>query len=402
MPALDGLRVLDMTQYEAGTSCTQALAWLGADVVKVESTTIGDPGRGVATGTDYSPYFCNWNANKKSVAINLQKPEGRELLMKLLPRFDVFVENYGPGVAERLEVTYEHLKGVHPQLIHAQIKGFGDSGPYATYKSYDMVAQAASGAFSVTGTAEGPPLLPGPTMGDSGTGVQLGMAILAAYIQRLRTGEGQHIEISMQEAMTYFMRTRIAFGADWGREAAPRAGNSMGAGPTGLYPCKPFGPNDYVFLITVTAQHWDALCMAIERPDLIVDPRFESGLARLQNGEALYEEVATWTREHSKSDAMRILGEASVPCSATLDTRDLYEDPHLLARDFVKTIDHPQHGEVRLLGFAPRMSGSDVPLSRAPLLGEHTEAVLEAELGMAPSDLSALAEKGVIRQAPAD
>lgn len=399
MPALEGLRVLDMTQYEAGTSCTQALAWLGAEVVKIESTTIGDPGRGVATGSDYSPYFCNWNANKKSVAIDLQRPEGRKLLLQLLPHFDVFVENYGPGVAERLGVTYDDLKAVHPALIHAQIKGFGDSGPYAKYKSYDMVAQAAAGAFSVTGTPDGPPLLPGPTTGDSGTGVQLGMAILAAYIQKLRTGEGQHIELSMQEAMTYFMRTRIAFGADWGREAAARAGNSMGAGPTGLYPCKPFGSNDFVYLITVTGQHWDTLCLAIERQDLILDARFETGMARLQNGKALYEEIATWTREHTKREAMKILAEAGVPCSATFDTQDLYEDPHLIERGFVKTIDHPQHGPVRLLGFAPRMSGSEVPLERAPLLGEHTHEVLAAELGLADEELQALSEKGVLRQA---
>jgi formyl-CoA transferase len=319
--------------------------------------------------------------------------------MRLLPRFDVFVENYGPGVAERLEITYEKLKAAHPGVIHAQIKGFGDSGPYAAYKSYDMVAQAAAGAFSVTGTPDGPPLLPGPTMGDSGTGVQLGMAILAAYIQKLRTGEGQHIEISMQEAMTYFMRTRIAFGADWGNQAAPRAGNSMGSGPTGLYPCKPFGPNDYVYLITVTDQHWDTVCLAIGRQDLIVDPRFNTGLARLQNGEALYQEIAKWTGEQTKSEAMRILGEAGVPCSATLDTRDLHTDPHLLERDFVKTVDHPQHGEVRLLGFAPRMSGSEVEFERAPLLGEHTHEVLAAELDLQDAELGALVEKGVLRLA---
>ncbi len=398
MAALEGLRILDMTQYEAGTSCTQALAWLGADVVKIESPTIGDPGRGVATGTEYSPYFCNWNANKRSVTLDLQKAKGRELLLRLLPRFDVFVENYGPGVAERLGVTYESLKAVHPQVIHAQIRGFGDSGPYANYKSYDMVAQAAAGAFSVTGTADGPPLLPGPTTGDSGAGVQLGMAILAACIQRLRTGEGQHIEVSMQEAMTYFMRTRISSGADWGRAAAPRAGNSMGGGPTGLYPCKPFGPNDWVYLITVTTTHWDALCLAIDRQSLIVDPRFESGLARMQNGEALYEEIAGWTRERTKSEAMRVLGEAGVPCSATFDTRDLYDDPHLNARGFVKTVEHPQHGEVRLLGFAPRMSKSEVEFERAPLLGEHTDEVLAQELGLADPELRELREKGVLRE----
>ena len=178
--ALEGLRILDMTQYEAGTSCTQALAWLGAEVVKIESASFGDPGRGVATGTDYSPYFCNWNANKRSVAIDLAKPAGHALLMRLLPHFDVFVENYGPGVVERLDLTWQKLAALHPPLIYAQLKGFGTSGPYAGYKSYDMVAQAAAGAFSVTGESDGPPMLPGPTIGDSGTGVQLGMAILAA------------------------------------------------------------------------------------------------------------------------------------------------------------------------------------------------------------------------------
>jgi len=395
MPALDGMRILDMTQYEAGTSCTQALAWLGAEVVKVESPTIGDPGRAVGANTSYSAYFCNWNANKRSLAIDLARSEGRELLLRLLPRFDVFVENYGPGVVERFELDYETLKAVHPAIIYAELKGFGSSGPYAGYKSYDMVCQAASGAFSVTGQPDGPPTLPGPTTGDSGTGVQLGMAILAAYIQRLRTGEGQHIEISMQEAMTYFMRTRIAVGSDWGRQASPRTGNALGP-PTNLYPCKPFGPNDWAFVMAVTARHWDSLCLAMDRSDLIVDSRFETGLLRLQNGEALYEEIASWTRERTKHEVMEWLGAAGVPCSANLDTRDLFSDPHLVSRGFVKTIEHPEHGEVQLLGFAPRMSASQVALERAPLLGEHTDEVLSQELGLGEEDLRKLRESGTV------
>jgi formyl-CoA transferase len=318
------------------------------------------------------------------------------VLLELLPRFDVFVENYGPGVVERLDLGYERLKAVHPTLIYAQLKGFGTWGPYADFKSYDMVAQAASGAFSVTGEPDGPPMLPGPTLGDSGTGVQLGMAILAAYIQRLRTGVGQHIEISMQEAMTYFMRTRIAFGADWGRQACPRMGNTMGAAPTGLYPCQPFGPNDWLFIVTVTARHWDSLCLAIEREDLVTDPRFGEGMARLENGAALYEEIAKWTRERTKHEVMEILGRAGVPCSATLDTKDLYDDPHLNARGFVRTVEHPEHGAVRLLGFAPRMSESQVEIERAPLHGEHTDSVLSRELGMSDAQLAALHERGVL------
>jgi formyl-CoA transferase len=245
MPALDGLRILDMTQYEAGPSCTQALAWLGADVVKIEPPGSGDPGRSLVVGGDYSAYFCNWNANKRSVALDLARPAGRELLLRMLPRYDVFIENYGPGIVERLGLQYETLRALHPAIIYVQLKGFGSSGPYAHYKSYDMVAQAASGAFSSTGEVGGAPMLPGPTIGDSGTGVQAGMAVLAAYVQRLRTGEGQRIELSMQEAVTYFMRTRIAFAGDWGRQAVPRLGNLMGAAPTGLYPCAGGGPNDY-------------------------------------------------------------------------------------------------------------------------------------------------------------
>ena len=227
MPALDGMRILDMTQYEAGTSCTQALAWFGADVVKLERPGVGDPGRGVASGSTDSAYFINWNSNKRSVTLDLQRAEGREILLKMLPHYDVFVENYGPGVIEKLGLEYEDLKAVHPGIIYARLKGFGTSGPYSDYKSYDMVAQAAAGAFSITGEFDGPPLRPGPTTGDSGTGVQLGMAILAAYVQKQRTGEGQVIEISMQEAMTYYMRTAIAVAADWGRVAAPRTGNGL-------------------------------------------------------------------------------------------------------------------------------------------------------------------------------
>ncbi|MDJ0852937.1 MAG: CoA transferase [Myxococcota bacterium] len=395
MAALDGLRILDMTQYEAGTSCTQALAWMGADVVKVESTTIGDPGRAVGTGTQYSAYFCNWNANKRSLALDLTKPEGHALLLRMLPNFDVFVENYGPGVVERLDLGYERLASLHPPLIYAQVKGFGSTGPYAEYKSYDMIAQAAAGAFSVTGFPDGPPICPGPTTGDSGTGTQLGMAILAAYIQRMRTGEGQRIEVSMQEAMTYFMRTRIALASDWGRQAVPRMGNGLGP-PTNLYPCKPFGPNDWAYVIVVTARHWDSLCLAIERPDLITDPRFDTSLSRLENGDALYGEVAAWMAEHTKHEAMEHLGKAGVPCSAVLDTKDLYDDPHLEERGFVQTLEHPEHGKVRLLGWAPRMSGSAVPLERAPLLGEHTDEVLAAEVGASTEEVQKLREAGVI------
>jgi crotonobetainyl-CoA:carnitine CoA-transferase CaiB-like acyl-CoA transferase len=379
MPALDGMRILDMTQYEAGPSCTQALAWLGADVVKVEAPGIGDPGR-VLAGSD--AYFWNWNLNKRSVVLNLRNPRGRQVLLDLVPKFDVIIENYAPGVIERLDLEYETIKKVHPSIIYAQVKGYGSTGPYSDYLAYDMCAQAAAGTFSITGDRDGPPTLPGVTVGDSGTGMQLGMAILAAYIQKLRTGEGQRIEISMQEAITYFMRTHLANLGNWGQNVVPRNGSQIGAAPSGLYACKPGGPNDYAFVLTITTPHIDKLFMAIDRPDLITDERFDDFMKRLERTDELHAEVEKWTLQRTKHEVMKILGEAAVPCSATMDTAELYDDPHLNERGFVKTLPHPEHGEVRMLGFPTRMSANAVEMTPPPELGQHTNDVLSQELGL--------------------
>ena len=400
MPALDGMRVLDMTQYEAGTSCTQALAWLGADVVKVEQPGRGDPGRGVR-GTEFdSPYFVAWNSNKRSVALDLQSERGRALLLEMAPHYDVFVENYGPGVMERLGLTYAAFEAVNPAIIYARLKGFGLSGPFAEYKCFDPIAQNAAGAFSTTGEADGPPTLPGAAVGDSGTGMQLAFAITAAYVQKLRTGEGQEIEISMQEAMTYYMRTYVAQTDDWGETVVRRSGNGFGRGPTNLYPCKPVegsdGSNDYVYLIVMTSRMWDTMCAAMERTDLLVDPRFADEAARVEHVEELQAEIRNWTMQRTKWEAMEILGQAGVPCSATHDTYDLFHNPHFEARGFIEHLEHPQWGEIRQLGWAPRLSRSAVPMRAAPLLGEHTGEVLADDLGVCAEDLAELAREGVV------
>ena len=391
MPALDGMRVLDMTQYEAGTSCTQALAWLGADVVKIERPERGDPGRGPGGSAEY---FVVWNSNKRSVAVNLATPEGRDLLLRLLPRYDVFVENYGPGVMERLGLDYAAMRAVKPNIIYARIKGFGTSGPWADYKCYDMVAQAAAGAFSITGEADGPPLRPGPTTGDAGTGVQMALAITAAYVQKLNTGEGQLIELSMQEAMTYYLRTATSRG-NYGERAAQRTGNGIGANMT-LYRCRGEDANSYVYVMAVTDRMWQHLCQAIGREDLLADERYATAADRHRNREPLKQAVEAWTSERDKYEAMRVLAEHGVPASAVLDTSDLYRNPHLASRGFVHEVEHPAAGKVKLLGWPVRMAGSRVPIKPAPLLGEHTREVVAEDLGLAEAELDTLAAEGTI------
>ena len=399
MPALDGMRILDMTQREAGTSCTQALAWLGADVVKVEPPGLGDPGRHVQPGEGNSPYFLNFNSNKRSIVLDLQDLRGREILLRLAPHFDVFVENYGPGVVEKLDIGPDVVQRANPRIIYGRLKGFGLSGPYAQFKSLDPIAQAAAGAIALTGPDDGPPVYPASMTGDSGTGLQLALAITAAYVECQRTGAGQVIEISMQEAMTFFMRSR-ASSTIWNTRPALGRGDPgrSGARPATvrMYPCRPQGLNDYVFIMCSTERMWDSLCGAIEQPELARDPRFATAAARREHNEALAEVIGAWMLGRTKEEAMLILGQAGVPCSAILGMEDLFTDPHLRERGFIQQVDHPEHGEVELLGFAPRLSNGDVPFVRAPLMGEHTDDVLRDDLDLEPAEITDLRDAGVV------
>ena len=391
MGALEGLRVLDMTQYEAGPGCGQALAWLGADVVKVESLD-GDPGRGPA---GHGEYFLTWNGNKRSLSIDLRNPEGRDLLLKLLPNYDVFLENYSPGSMERLNLGYEEMKAVNLGIIYARIKGYGLSGPWSGYKCFDMAAQAAAGAFSITGDPDGPPVRPGPTTGDAGTGVQMALAITAAYVQKLKTGKGQMIEVSMQEAMTWYLRTAAAHG-NFGTRPALRTGN--GSMPTSrLYSSKGGGPNDYVFVMGTTDAMWANMCKAMDRPDLLADSRFTTRQGRTENGAALEPEIAAWVAERDKYTAMREMSEVGVPASAVLDTQELYEHPHLVERGFVHEIEHPELGMIKILGWAPRLSESDVPIKAAPILGQHSREIVAEDLGLSNDEIDALIAGKVIQ-----
>ena len=257
MGALDGMKVLDLTQYEAGTSCTQYLAWFGATVYKVEKPGRGDPGRRSAAGDARDGlYFLSFNANKQSLAIDLATPEGRDLFLQLVPKVDAVVENFTLGTMEKLGIGYDVLKQHNPAVIYATVKGFGTTGPYKDFKCFDWVAQAAGGAFSVTGEADRGPMRPGPTYADTGTGMHAAMGILAAYIERLKTGEGQVVEVSMQETVVNFMKMQMSTKERHLPGPIPRTGARFVPTAT-LFPCAPGGPNDYIFIMVVTDRMWD-------------------------------------------------------------------------------------------------------------------------------------------------
>jgi formyl-CoA transferase len=386
-PALAGVKVVDLTQFEAGTSCTETLAWLGADVVKVEEPTQGDQGRRASTekpGLD-SYYFMLLNANKRSVTCNLKDEGGRALLRELIKAGDVFIENFGPGTIERLGFGYETVKQLNPRIIYAQIKGFAPDGPYGNFLSFDMIAQSVGGALATTGDADQRPIKPGPTIGDTGTGLHCAIGILAALYQRQVTGRGQRIEVAMQEAVINF--SRIAYGSQmlWGK-APERNGNRSVLGtsaPSDTYPCKGGGPNDYCFIYTSRAANhqWHRLLKVIGREELIEDPRFATPPDRLRHIDDVDALITAWTLQRDKVEVMETLGHAGVPAGAVFDTNELINDPFLRKRGMFTTVQHPVRGDVTMPGWPVKMSDSEVAVVASPLLGQHNEDVLREWLG---------------------
>jgi len=393
---LAGLRVLDFTQYEAGTSATQTLAWLGADVVKVEPPGVGEPGRGRAAGPLDRSYFLTLNGNKRSVAINLKTAEGRDLLLRLLPRFHVVAENLGPGTMESLGLGEDELRQLHPSLIYATLKGFGTTGPHAHYRSYDMVAQAVGGSMSITGTAATEPMRSGVTYGDTGTGMQFAIGILAAYTRFLQTGEGGHVEVSMQDAIASYARVGFLARENVG-DPVPRVGNNLRQlPPTNTYPCKPFGPNDYVYVVANTALMLERLFIAIGQPALVDDPRVATVSSRQENEEWLHGLIKAWTAERTKFEAMDQLQCAGIPAGAVYDSGDVFNDPHLIEREMIQQVQHPTRGTIEILGNPIRVDHEPSRLTPSPLLGQHTEEVLYQELCLSADEVSALREEGVV------
>jgi formyl-CoA transferase len=401
-PALSGVRVVDLTQFEAGTSCTETLAWLGAEVIKVEEPKRGDQGRGASTeraGVD-SYYFLLLNANKRSVTCNLKSPRGREILCRLIEQADVFVENFGPGVIERLGFDYDTVSRVNPRIVYAQIKGFGSGSPYQDYLAFDMIAQAVGGAMSTTGESSGRPLKPGPTIGDTGTGLHTAIGILAALYQRQATGRGQRVEVAMQEAVINFCRIAYSSQMMWGKPA-PRVGNRGVLGtnaPSEAYPCKGDGPNDYCYIYTTRAanHHWERLLRVIGREDLLEDARFADNANRWANRDEVDEVIKPWVAERSKREVMETLGKAGIPAGAVFDTNELIADPYLRERGMFATIQHPVRGEVTMPGWPVKMSDSCVPLASAPLLGQDNLHIYSQLLGYTSEQVEALRAEEVI------
>jgi formyl-CoA transferase len=394
--ALDGIRVIDMTHNQAGPACGQILGFLGADVIKLEEPTGGDVARrNMADGQGDSLFFLVLNANKRSLTLNLKTDEGKELFKKLIAESDVLVENFAPGALDRLGLGYEVLKTVNPGLIYATIKGFGTYGPYADFKSFEPIAQAMGGAMSVTGFPDGPPTYVWPSIGDSGTGMHMVIGILAALQQRHSTKLGQHVEVSMQDAVVNLCRVSLRDHQRFG-EAMPRQGNQLGRNVPGTtYPCDPGGPNDYVFIFA-QPQMWPAFLGVIGQPELAEDERFATLEARWDNREVLDAIIAEWTGQRGKHDIMRVMGEAGVPCGACQDTGEVLADPHLKAREMIVDLEYGQRGTYQTVGCPIKLSASAAEITRPPELGEHTDDVLRGLLQISDSDIARLREENVV------
>ena len=395
--ALAGIRVLDLTQYEAGPSCTQMLAWLGAEVIKIEPPA-GEPGRTALSdkrGED-AWFFLLLNSGKKGVTLNLKSERGRAMFLDLVKTADVLVENMGPGAMDRLGLGWEALHRLNPRLIAASVKGFGGGGPYADYKSFEWIAQAMAGAMSMTGSPDGPPTKAIGGLADTGAGLHTAIGILAAIIQRQATGQGQQVEVAQQEAVVNLLRIHLRESYATGKPA-PRQGNrSAAAAPSNIYRCRPGGPNDYVFIHCATVDMWKALTRIVGRPEMADDPRYHDRRDRVQIVDEIDAMIEAWTEQRSKHEVMEALASAGVPCGAVLDSTEVLGDPHLRKRRFIVDLEHPRRGRYPMPGNPVRLSESPTDVSRSPLLGEHNAEIYGRLLGYQPEQLESLRRDGVI------
>jgi formyl-CoA transferase len=406
--ALEGVRVLDMTHVQSGPSCTQILAWLGADVVKLEALTGDITRKQLRDLPDVdSLYFTMLNCNKRSITLNMKSDEGKKIFTELLPRFDILAENFGPGALARMGFTWDTLREINPRLIFASIKGFGD-GPYTHFKAYEVVAQAMGGSMSTTGFEDGPPLATGAQIGDSGTGIHTVAGILAALYQREHSGRGQRVTVAMQHAVLNLCRVklrdqqRLAHGPlkeypneEFG-DTVPRSGNASGGGQPGwAVKCAPGGPNDYIYVI-VQPVGWAPITKLIGRPELADDPEWSTPEARLDKLDKMFQLIEEWSIGHGKWEVLAKLNEHNIPCGPILSTKEIVEDDSLATNEMVVRVDHPERGEFTTVGCPIKLSDSPVEVERSPLLGEHNEDIYVHELGLTSEKFAALKTNGVI------
>jgi formyl-CoA transferase len=412
--ALDGVRILDFTHVQSGPTCTQLLAWLGADVVKVERAGAGDITREQLRdipGVD-SLYFTMLNHNKRSITLDTKSAAGKQVLEKLVKHCDVLVENFAPGALDRMGFTWERIQQLNPRMIVASVKGFGP-GPYEDCKVYENVAQCAGGSASTTGFDDGPPLVTGSQIGDSGTGLHLALGIVAALYQRNRTGRGQKVLAAMQDGVLNLCRVKLRDQQRLARtgvmqeypqypngrfsDAVPRAGNASGGGQPGtIVKCRGWesDPNAYLYFIA-QAPVWKEICQVIGKEDWIANPDYATPNARLPRLQEVFAAVEAWTVTKTKFEAMKLLNEHDIPCGPILSMKELAEEPALRATGTIVEVDHPTRGTYLTVGNPIKMSDSPTDVLRSPLLGEHTDEVL-AELGYGPQDIGALRAQKVI------
>ena len=410
--ALDGVRILDMTHVQSGPTCTQLLAWFGADVIKVERPGVGDATRSQLRDIPDvdSLYFTLLNHNKRSLTLNTKSEHGKQIFTELIRRCDVMVENFAPGALDRMGFTWERIQELNPRMIYASVKGFGP-GPYEDCKVYENVAQCTGGAASTTGFDDGPPLVTGAQIGDTGTGLNVTIGILAALFQREKTGRGQRVTCAMQDGVLNLCRVKMrdqqrlkhgplkeypqypngSFG-----DAVPRAGNASGGGQPGwVVQCAPGGPNDYIYVI-IQPQGWEPLMKVIGREDLMEHPDWATPQARLPKLDQCFALIEQWTKTKDKFEVMNTLNPLNVPCGPILSMKELAAEPSLRATGTVVEVNHPTRGPYLTVGNPIKLSDSPSEVTRSPLLGEHTEEILREVVGYDDNEIATARDEGAI------
>jgi formyl-CoA transferase len=413
--ALEGVRVLDMTHVQSGPTCTQILAWFGADVIKIEKPGEGDPTRGQlrdVPGAD-SLYFTMLNGNKRGMTLNPKTEAGKKIFTQLIEKCDVMVENYAPGAIDRMGFSWERIQQINPRIVYASVKGFGP-GPFEDCKVYENVAQCTGGSASTTGEIDGFPLVTGAQIGDSGTGIHLVAGILAALLHREKSGRGQRVTVAMQDAVLNLCRVKLRdqqrlartgvlkeypqypngkFGA-----ATPRAGNASGGGHPGwIVRCKGWetDPDAYEYVIT-QAQAFPALARIIGHAEWLDDPEYNTPEARLPKLDFVFGEIEKWTMTLTKMEVMAALNAVNVPCGPILSMKEIAEEPALRETGTVVEVDHPTRGKYLTVGNPIKLSDSPSDVQRSPLLGEHTNEILKTVIGLKDDEIQAARQQGAI------